>query len=611
MTNRAGGVPTPRAAFHALTRTFLRRFFDNEITGGTDDTRTSFFWLIAFLAAPMTLLPVSAMISYRMIVLKYGGEALRLLSRPHKTFVITLGMTAAALIAAVVWNSLMLDRRDGLILGTLPIRGRTIVLSKSCLAYDVFIAAVHGVSSVLSGMRRRGATSIRAASWLGCALHRDRVGRLRLPCVTAAQGLALTLAGRPASARVSPILQVASCAPSSSASRRWARSSMASRAQPTEEQFASGWLAAARATGVVPDCCGGFSAALDQCSALPHGRHRVHRGNIVTSARMWVWRDGAPGAPEWVRPAPRDALRVVTRRLSRLPAAARRAILFVSIGRVERLRFVVAVTLRTRRRLDRAGCRSSPPAATAQQHLATSRLTPRSPLDGLRVAISMPADLRGLGPPRSILRCASDPDCGALFFAGSTVTIALRDRHLAVALRALLHGLVMSPACCRTGAVALNDRRAAGRRPEHALALWWRSSRAYDADGNVVQLGGPTSLRRKALCWRPSLSSWRSPCASLTTARIRRRRSTSDIREPTADAQAQLMPSKDVRNAIIACNHVPTRRRYCARIGARAARRIAPTHGARPVPGFGIRTRASCSSAARRRPMARTALDAS
>jgi hypothetical protein len=100
VTKRVAGVPDSRMAFHALTRTFLHRFFENEITGGTQDLKTSSFWLIGFLIAPFTLMPVGAMIRYRMIAMTRGPEVLRLLSRPDKTFIIVLGMMVAALIAA-------------------------------------------------------------------------------------------------------------------------------------------------------------------------------------------------------------------------------------------------------------------------------------------------------------------------------------------------------------------------------------------------------------------------------------------------------------------------------------------------------------------------------
>ncbi len=160
----ASGIPARlrRSAYGVLTGAFLRRFFDNEITGGTQDLQASFFWLIGFLAAPLALMPVTRMEAYRRIVLRQGPDALRLLSRPDKMLTILLGMTAAAAIAAVVWNSLMLDRRDGLILGALPVRGRVIVLSKlAALAAYVFgvAAAMHLLSSLIFGLLCRASCS--------------------------------------------------------------------------------------------------------------------------------------------------------------------------------------------------------------------------------------------------------------------------------------------------------------------------------------------------------------------------------------------------------------------------------------------------------------------
>jgi hypothetical protein len=41
----------------ALIRLFVARFFENDFTGGGGDLRSSFFWLIAFLAPIGLLLP--------------------------------------------------------------------------------------------------------------------------------------------------------------------------------------------------------------------------------------------------------------------------------------------------------------------------------------------------------------------------------------------------------------------------------------------------------------------------------------------------------------------------------------------------------------------------
>ena len=42
----------------------LARFFDNEITAGSGDLRSSFFWLMAFLAPIGILIPISGLIRF-------------------------------------------------------------------------------------------------------------------------------------------------------------------------------------------------------------------------------------------------------------------------------------------------------------------------------------------------------------------------------------------------------------------------------------------------------------------------------------------------------------------------------------------------------------------
>jgi hypothetical protein len=123
-------APHEREQARALTRAFLARFFENEITSGTDDLKTSFFWLLSFLAVPGLFMPMTMAFTWQLVAMMKGPEALRVLTRGDKAFYLGFVMIATASITAIAWNSLLADRRDGLVLGVLPVRPLVIVAAR-------------------------------------------------------------------------------------------------------------------------------------------------------------------------------------------------------------------------------------------------------------------------------------------------------------------------------------------------------------------------------------------------------------------------------------------------------------------------------------------------
>ena len=197
----------------ALTPSFLARFFDNEITGGTDDLKGSFFWMISFLAMTAFCVPVLLLGRWDFIARIRGLEALRVASRADKTFYLGAAMIATGVITAIVWNSLLVDRRDGLVLGVLPVRHRIVVQSK-LLAVAAYIALVivgmHTLASLPFGAflaaRNTPSFALRgvAAHFLASSLASVFV----FVAVIAVQGATLAAVGPRAFARVSSWLQL-------------------------------------------------------------------------------------------------------------------------------------------------------------------------------------------------------------------------------------------------------------------------------------------------------------------------------------------------------------------------------------------------------------------
>lgn len=113
----------------ALFRAFLGRFFENEMSEGSRDVRASFVRMIGMLAAPGFLLPFSNLYRWGGLAAQ-GGETLRIATIADRLIYVSLAMAAMMLLAAVVWQALLVDRRDAIVLGSFPVRPRTIVAGK-------------------------------------------------------------------------------------------------------------------------------------------------------------------------------------------------------------------------------------------------------------------------------------------------------------------------------------------------------------------------------------------------------------------------------------------------------------------------------------------------
>ena len=155
---RVWGVVVDRARAvsdaNPLVRTFLLRFYENDLTGGSSDLRSSFFWTIAFFGAPGALIPVMMSFDWEGVVMGQGLEMLRVVSRADKVLYLGLAMISSGVISASTWSSLLLDRRDCLVLGILPVPGPRIVRAKLaalCIYVAIMAVGIHTVASFSYG----------------------------------------------------------------------------------------------------------------------------------------------------------------------------------------------------------------------------------------------------------------------------------------------------------------------------------------------------------------------------------------------------------------------------------------------------------------------------
>lgn len=206
--------PGEREQMRALARAFLARFFENEVTAGTDDLKGSFFWLIAFLAAPGFLVPVGMSFTWAFVARIEGPEVLRVISRGDKAFYEGFTMVACAVVSAIAWNSLMTDRRDGIILGAMPVRP-PIVIAARLAALALYVGLVAASMNILSSLSFGTLLSAnRPMTFMvrGVLAHfiaSFGAGACVFLAVAGVQGILLAALGPRRFARVSPILQLA------------------------------------------------------------------------------------------------------------------------------------------------------------------------------------------------------------------------------------------------------------------------------------------------------------------------------------------------------------------------------------------------------------------
>jgi hypothetical protein len=202
-----------REQLRALTHAFMARFFENEITTGTDDLKTSFFWPLSVLAVPGFLVPAGMALSWQLVATVEGPDALRVLARGDKAFYEGFAMVACAIVSAIAWNSLMTDRRDGIILGAMPVRP-PIVVAARLAALGLYVALVAAAMNVLSSLSfgiLLAANNTTAFALRGMFAHFTAscaAGVCVLLAVAGGQGLVLAALGPRRFSRVSPLLQL-------------------------------------------------------------------------------------------------------------------------------------------------------------------------------------------------------------------------------------------------------------------------------------------------------------------------------------------------------------------------------------------------------------------
>lgn len=197
----------------ALARAFFARFFESEITAGTDDLKQSFFWLLAALSTPGIFIPTLMSFDWGIVGRFQGYDVLRLQSMGEKAFYLGVSMLSAGALTSIAWASLLPDRRDTLILGVMPVRPGYVVTAK-LLALALYVgliaAGTHFVGTLLwaSLLGNYAPFMFLLRSFPAHAVASAAMTAATAFAIAGAQGLTLTLLGPRLFQRASTVLQV-------------------------------------------------------------------------------------------------------------------------------------------------------------------------------------------------------------------------------------------------------------------------------------------------------------------------------------------------------------------------------------------------------------------
>jgi hypothetical protein len=208
-------VPTGELAqVRALTGAFFARFFESDTTSERTDPTQSFIWLVAVLAAPGLLLTFYRQFNWDRLARYRGEDALHLAARFDTSTYLALTFAAIGIVAAARWQSLMVDRRDALVLGVMPVAARTIVASKlvALAGYTLLLSVgMHLGSSLLYGLSLGGPQGLWASvrTLFGHFVAGVGLTAFVVTAVASVQAVGLLAVGPVRFARVSLLLQMA------------------------------------------------------------------------------------------------------------------------------------------------------------------------------------------------------------------------------------------------------------------------------------------------------------------------------------------------------------------------------------------------------------------
>jgi len=144
-----------RTPFNILWRVFVEQFAANESATSDIQMRRAIIGVITFLVTPGVFLIGNTISKYELTLLiarhRNMPELLETYHAQMAVLFVAYSMISTGLLTVFIWDTLVFDKRDAMVLGPLPLRGRTIVGAKLA-ALATFLVGTALAVNVTSGL---------------------------------------------------------------------------------------------------------------------------------------------------------------------------------------------------------------------------------------------------------------------------------------------------------------------------------------------------------------------------------------------------------------------------------------------------------------------------
>jgi hypothetical protein len=145
-------IDTP---FKLLWRAFIEQFTANESATSDIQTRRAIIGVITFLVTPGVFLMFKTMSGYEMMVMiarhRNTPQIIETFLAQMAVLFVSYSMISTGVLTVFIWDTLVFDKRDAMVLGPLPLRGSTIVGAKLA-ALATFLVGTALAVNVVSGV---------------------------------------------------------------------------------------------------------------------------------------------------------------------------------------------------------------------------------------------------------------------------------------------------------------------------------------------------------------------------------------------------------------------------------------------------------------------------
>jgi hypothetical protein len=141
-----------RSPFRILLDTFLEQFVANESATSDLQTRRAIIGAVTFLLTPGLFLMMQTFSTYDLVVKVARFRNMPEMIETHllqlAILFVSYSIITTGLVTVFIWDTLVFDKRDAMLLGPLPIRGRTIVGAKLAALATVLIGTALAVNLI-------------------------------------------------------------------------------------------------------------------------------------------------------------------------------------------------------------------------------------------------------------------------------------------------------------------------------------------------------------------------------------------------------------------------------------------------------------------------------